>query len=223
MTGEPFAGLTLARVLRPWGRRGEVAAEILTDFPKRLAAVREAWLYDGRKPPRPVRIVSCRIHLGQAIIHFAGTDSIDDAERLRGLEVQVPLAQRAPIGAGRYYISELVGCTVWEQAPAADVPAANAHAVDLGAEMRAVKGGVSAGVAGGDAVPVGTVPVGTVEDVRRIDAGDGATGVESWVLAVGTPEGELLIPLAAEICTRIDTEARRIEVRLPEGLRGLNA
>ena len=89
--------------------------------------------------------------------------------------------------------------------------------------MRAVKGGVSAGVAGGDAVPVGTVPVGTVEDVRRIDAGDGATGVESWVLAVGTPEGELLIPLAAEICTRIDTEARRIEVRLPEGLRGLNA
>jgi ribosomal 30S subunit maturation factor RimM len=66
-------------------------------------------------------------------------------------------------------------------------------------------------------------PLGTVEDVRRIDAGDGASAVESWVLAVGTPEGELLIPLAAEICTRIDTQARRIEVRLPEGLRGLNA
>ena len=124
MTGESFAGLTLARVLRPWGRRGEVAAEILTDFPKRLAAVREAWLYDGRKPPRPVRIVSCRIHLGQAILHFAGTESIDDAERLRGLEVQVPLAERAPIGAGRYYISELLGCTVWEQAVAADAPRA---------------------------------------------------------------------------------------------------
>ena len=120
MTGESFAGLTLARVLRPWGRRGEVAAEILTDFPKRLAAVREAWLYDGRKPPRPVRIVSCRIHLGQAILHFAGTESIDDAERLRGLEVQVPLAERAPIGAGRYYLSELIGCTVWEQAAAGD-------------------------------------------------------------------------------------------------------
>ena len=123
MTGESFAGLTLARVVRPWGRRGEVAAEILTDFPKRLAAVREAWLYDGRKPPRPVRIVSCRIHLGQAILHFAGTESIDDAERLRGLEVQVPLAERAPIGAGRYYLSELIGCTVWEQAAAGDAPA----------------------------------------------------------------------------------------------------
>jgi ribosomal 30S subunit maturation factor RimM len=32
----------------------------------------------------------------------------------------------------------------------------------------------------------------------------------------------LLIPLAAEICTLIDTPARRIEVRLPEGLRELN-
>jgi 16S rRNA processing protein RimM len=223
VTGESFAGLTLARVLRPWGRRGEVAAEILTDFPKRLAAVREAWLYDGRKPPRPVRIVSCRIHLGQAILHFAGTESIDDAERLRGLEVQVPLAERAPIGAGRYYISELIGCTVWEQAAAADAP---------GDARAGVRDATANDAAGGDGdvqktevrgAGLESPSLGTVEDVRRIDAGDGASAVESWVLAVGTPEGELLIPLAAEICTRIDTHARRIEVRLPEGLRGLNA
>ena len=222
MTGESFAGLTLARVLRPWGRRGEVAAEILTDFPKRLAAVREAWLYDGRKPPRPVRIVSCRIHLGQAILHFAGTESIDDAERLRGLEVQVPLAERAPISAGRYYISELIGCTVWEQAAAADAPGMLVRFRDATANDAA---GGDGDVQKTEARGAGfeSLPLGTVEDVRRIDAGDGASAVESWVLAVGTPEGELLIPLAAEICTRIDTQARRIDVRLPEGLRGLNA
>jgi ribosomal 30S subunit maturation factor RimM len=46
---------------------------------------------------------------------------------------------------------------------------------------------------------------------------------ESWILVVGVPAGELLIPLAAEICTLIDTASRRIEVRLPEGLRELNA
>jgi 16S rRNA processing protein RimM len=213
VTGESFAGLTLARILRPWGRRGEVAAEILTDFPKRLAAVREAWLYDGRKPPRPVRIVSCRIHRGQAILHFAGTESIDEAERLRGLEVQVPLAERAPIGAGRYYLSELIGCTVWEQAAA-------------GGESGAVRAGIreaEAADAEGPGAGGKALPLGAVEDVRRIDDGDGASAVESWVLAVATTEGELLIPLAAEICTRIDTQARRIEVRLPEGLRGLNA
>jgi len=31
-----------------------------------------------------------------------------------------------------------------------------------------------------------------------------------------------LIPLAQEICVRVDTAARRIEVVLPEGLRELN-
>jgi ribosomal 30S subunit maturation factor RimM len=48
-------------------------------------------------------------------------------------------------------------------------------------------------------------------------------GAEAWALAVATPSGgEVLIPLAAEICLAIDIAARRIRVRLPEGLRELN-
>ena len=178
MAAESFSALTLARVLRPWGRRGEVAAEVLTDFPQRLIALKEAWLSDGRNPPRLVSIRSSRMHIGQAVIHFAGVDSINDAERLRGLEVQVPFSERAAIPSGRHYISELNGCEVWEH----------------GAET----------------------PLGPVRDVQKNGP------AESWLLVVETPGGELLIPLAAEICTRIDTEARRIDVRLPEGLRDLN-
>ena len=183
MAAEPFSGLTLARILRPWGRRGEVAAEILTDFPDRLKALTQAWLADGRNAPRPVPILSCRMHLGQAILHFAGVESISEAEKLRGLEVQVPLSERAIIAPGRYYISELLGCNVWEQ---------------------------------GTETPLG--PVRDVQNTAQTDSGR----AESWLLTVETPRGELLIPLAAEICTRIDTQARRIEVRLPEGLRDLN-
>jgi len=41
-------------------------------------------------------------------------------------------------------------------------------------------------------------------------------------LAVATRRGEILIPLAEDICTRIDLVARRIQVVLPEGLRELN-
>jgi 16S rRNA processing protein RimM len=183
VAAEPFSGLTLARIVRPWGRRGQVAAEVLTDFPERLIALKQAWLSDGRKPPRLVPIVSCRMHLGQAIFHFVGTDSINDAERLRGLEVQVPFSERAAVPPGRYYISELLECAVWEQ----------------GAEA----------------------PLGPVRDVRNTaETTHGST--ESWILAVETPRGELLIPMAVEICTRIDLDARRIEVRLPEGLRDLN-
>jgi 16S rRNA processing protein RimM len=174
---ESFAALTLARLLRPWGRRGEVAAEILTDFPERLVALRQAWLSDGRNPPRAATILSCRLHCGQAVIQFAGVSSIDDAEKLRGLELQVPLSDRTPLPPGRFYISDLIGCAVWEENSAA--------------------------------------PLGTVRDVRPLGG--------PWLLAVETAQGgELLIPMAAEICTKVDTSARRIDVRLPDGLRELN-
>ncbi len=42
------------------------------------------------------------------------------------------------------------------------------------------------------------------------------------LLVVDSAQGELLIPLAQDICVHVDTAARRIEVILPEGLRELN-
>ncbi len=185
MRAEPFAPLTLARILRPWGRRGEVAAEVLTDFPGRLAQVREVWLAGESIAPRRGKILSCRMHLGQAILLFEGIQTISEAEALRGLEVQVPLAERAPLGLDRFYISDLIGCEVWDEGTAA--------------------------------------VLGVVQDVQRAGKEKRSTLPDAWVLVVGVPAGELLIPLAAEICTRIDIVARRIDVRLPEGLRELNA
>ena len=182
MPAESFAALTLARVLRPWGRRGEVAAEILTDFPERLAALRQAWLADGRNSPQPVSILSCRLHGGQAVMQFAGVSSIGEAEKLRGLEIQVPLSERVSLPQGRYYISDLIGCAVWEESS--------------------------------------TAALGTVREVQPL--GEPGDAAEAWLLAVETAQGELLIPLAAEICAKVDTAARRIDVRLPEGLRKLN-
>jgi 16S rRNA processing protein RimM len=182
---ESFIPVTLARILRPWGRRGEVAAELLTDFPQRLTERRTVWLSSENGAPRPVEVVSCRLHLGQAIFHFQGINTISEAETLRGAEVQIPVAERAPAGEGRYYVTDLIGCAIWDS----------------------------------DTAQL----LGTVEDVQR--AGEEPLGgmPEAAILVVLTPAGELLIPLAAEICTKIDTAARRIEVRLPEGLRELNA
>ena len=114
---EEFTGVTLARILRPRGLRGEVVAEILTDFPERLPKLREVWLAGGRSAPRRVRVQRCWLSPsrgGQAIFHFADSNSIEDAESLRGLEVQVPIEQRARLGAGSYFVGDLVGCEVWE-------------------------------------------------------------------------------------------------------------
>jgi 16S rRNA processing protein RimM len=176
---EEFAGVTLARILRARGLRGEVAAEILTDFPERLPELREVWLAGGPSAPRRVRVQRCWLSTsrgGQAIFHFADIDSMEEAEKLRGLEIQVPLDQRAPLGAGSYFVNDLVGCEVWEH------------------------GASSA--------------LGSVRDVQF----PGGTPL----LAIDTEQGEVLVPLAAEYCLRIDVGAKRIDVSLPEELRDLN-
>jgi 16S rRNA processing protein RimM len=116
----PRARVTLARIVRARGRKGEVAAEILTDFPERLTRLRKVWLAGPAEEARPARIRACWISPSrgvQAIFHFEGCDSIEQAEALVGLEVQVPLEERAPLGVGRYYISDLVGSEVWERFP----------------------------------------------------------------------------------------------------------
>ena len=173
--------VTLARILRARGRMGEVTAEILTDFPERLTTLREVILCDSKGAVRPATVRKCWLHRAKgaqvAIFHFEGVDSISEAEKLAGLEVQIPFSERMPLSAGKYYVSDLTGCEVWEQASP-------------------------------------PTKVGVVREVQ-LDTG-------TPVLVVDTPRGELLIPLAEEICPRIDTAARRIEVVLPEGLRDLN-
>ncbi len=114
MSSQSSSAATLARVLRPHGRRGEVAAEILTDFPQRISALREVWLLTPSGAKKPVVIFASRIHNGQAIIHFEGCQSIDEAEQLRGCELQIPLADRVALPAGQYFVTDLIGCDAYE-------------------------------------------------------------------------------------------------------------
>jgi 16S rRNA processing protein RimM len=52
------------------------------------------------------------MHGDQVIFKFKGVDTISDAERLAGADVEIPLDQRAEIPDGEYYQSDLVGCQV---------------------------------------------------------------------------------------------------------------
>ena len=64
---------------------------------------------------------------------------------------------------------------------------------------------------------VDTTDGATIGAVTRVDGGAGAA-----VLAVAGAQGEVLVPLAQEICVGIDVEARVIRVQMPEGLLELN-
>ena len=73
--------LTIGRIQKAHGNRGEVAAEILTDFPDRFRAGNELWLSDG-SASQPRVLEGSWFHKGRVILKFLGCDSITAAEAL---------------------------------------------------------------------------------------------------------------------------------------------
>jgi 16S rRNA processing protein RimM len=181
----------LGRIRRPQGRKGEVFAEILTDFPEKFAERKQLWLLPasggdesapaaGASAPREAELTAHWPHKGGVVLHFAGVDSISAAETLNGLIVAIPRAERAALNEDEVYIGDLIGCALVD--------------VALGEP----------------------VTVGEIEDVDR-------TSGPVALLVVKGVAGEVLIPFAKSYLRKIDLEARRVEMALPEGLVELNA
>ena len=100
-------------MLGPQGRRGEVLAELHTDFPERFDDRRESSGLSADGARRELLLEGHWFHKGGIVLKFAGVDSISDAEQLAGMEIQIPLEQRAKLEEGATYVSELMGCEVW--------------------------------------------------------------------------------------------------------------
>jgi 16S rRNA processing protein RimM len=95
------------------GRRGEVAAEILSDVPDRFAVgMKLLALPRNAESRRELEVEELWPHKGLLVLKFAGVDSISEAETLVGSELQVPRSQRPELQAGWNYVSDLIGCTV---------------------------------------------------------------------------------------------------------------
>jgi 16S rRNA processing protein RimM len=67
---------------------------------------------DGSR--REVQVEELWPHRDRLVLKFAGVNSISEAETLLGCELQVPLEQRARLERGWNYVSDLVGCTVFD-------------------------------------------------------------------------------------------------------------
>ena len=109
--------ITLARVVKTQGRRGEVAGEIYSDVPGRFALGMRflALPREPNKTRRELEVQDFWPHKGLLVFKFAGVDSISEAETLVGCELQVPQSQRSELQAGWNYVSDLVGCSVLDR------------------------------------------------------------------------------------------------------------
>lgn len=111
--------LVIGRVVGAHGLRGELRVEIQTDFPDRFEALEIVYLGDerstglGRGLPHPFHLEGFRLHKKKALLKLAGCDTRSDAERLRGLWVQIPIEQAMPLGEDEYYEYQIIGLEVW--------------------------------------------------------------------------------------------------------------
>lgn len=191
--------MVVAHLLRPQGRKGELLADLLTDFPEqfdtnsrvflapenfagsesdaRTAEISDFWLPVGKNS-------------GRIVLHFAGIDSINLAEALAGLDVIVPSSERPELEDDASYVSDLIGCTLFDHA---------------NSEV--------------------TIALGVVTDVHFPTTPDGTRRLEEAapLLSVETSDGdEILIPFAKAFLIKVDTEALRIDMNLPIGLADVN-
>jgi 16S rRNA processing protein RimM len=102
--------ITVGRVLRPQGVRGEVVVEVLSDVPERFAPGSRLMGTREGKPGITVEVAASRPHKSGAVVRFAGSEDRDQAEELRGLWLEIPRSQVPPAEPGTYYQYELVGC-----------------------------------------------------------------------------------------------------------------
>ena len=186
--------ISLAHLLRPQGRKGEILAELFTDFPERFEDRTRVFL---AKPDfvgleSEVRAISVTSHWlpvgrnhGRIVLGFEGIDSINKAEELAGLDVFIPAAERVELEEDAEYISDLIGCVVYD----------NGEVVGTVTD-----------------VEFPTTPDGT----RRL-------AEAAPLLSVLTDVGdEVLIPYVQSFLIELLPEQKRINMSLPTGLIDVN-
>ncbi|HEY0376547.1 MAG TPA: ribosome maturation factor RimM [Pyrinomonadaceae bacterium] len=172
MSGDGEELVAVARAVKTRGLRGEVVAELLTDFPERFEGLENliAVAPDGSRTR--LALEEHWFHGDRIVLKFAGYDSIEESAKLVGFEFAVPETERVELEEDEFYDWELAGCRV---------------------------------------ETVGGETLGTVREVMRTG------GVEMLVVEADAGR-EYLIPMAEDICVRIDIENKLVRVDPPEGL-----
>ncbi len=135
------AWVTIARLGKTRGNRGEITALPLSDRPERYQALNQVYLC-GAAAPLPHQVEHTWFHNGTLIFKFQGVDTISDAELLSGMEVRVPIAERTTIEPGEFFQSDLVGCEVVDRKSGGSLGRVEAWQDGGGCGLLVVEGGL---------------------------------------------------------------------------------
>jgi len=104
--------VAIARVARPHGLRGEVSADVLTDFPERFDRLENVIAVLPGDERRELRVERFRFQNERVLLKFFGIDRVEDTESLRNAEICVTENEAVELDEGEFFDWELSGCVV---------------------------------------------------------------------------------------------------------------
>jgi 16S rRNA processing protein RimM len=104
--------IMVARAVRTRGLKGELVADVLTDFPERFEGVSELTGVGPGGERKQLELESYWFQNDRMVLKFAGYDSIEAAKALVGYELGLPEAERVELAENQFYDWELEGCAV---------------------------------------------------------------------------------------------------------------
>jgi 16S rRNA processing protein RimM len=104
--------ITIGKAVKPWGVKGEMKIEPMTDFPERFRGLRRVYLVSPAGKEIACEVRSVRYAGDVPFLLFAGYDSSERAKTLNGWLVKVPEEETVPLPEGTYYWFELIGMEV---------------------------------------------------------------------------------------------------------------
>ena len=108
----PSELVVIARAVKTRGLKGELVAELLTDFPDRFEDVDELILVSPHGERQTGELENFWFQNDRVVLKLAGYDDVETAKQLVGFEFAVPESERVPLEADEYYDWELEGCLV---------------------------------------------------------------------------------------------------------------
>lgn len=102
----------VARTVKTRGLRGELVADLLTDFPERFERISQMSGIGPTGEVKQLNLENYWFQNGRVVLKFSGYDSIESAKMLIGYELGLPEEERVQLSAGEFYDWELEGCAV---------------------------------------------------------------------------------------------------------------
>lgn len=104
--------ITIGKAVKPFGVKGEVKIESLTDMPDRFKGLRRVVLVSPRGEELSCGVDGVRYAGETVLLRFAGYDTPEKARALNGWFIKVPREEAAPLPEGSYYWFEVIGMEV---------------------------------------------------------------------------------------------------------------